>query len=481
MSDDTASGGSVPVAGTDDRGAVGGPATVAGADQAHGEPGAPATAPGTTTPGAHPRPTSRRARAALRRRGQRSTDRPRPAAAVPPEPPEDERRGRPVARRRGRRLRRRRRRVILGLGACTAAGLVLAVTGLTLVRTSTAGRYIEPSARPDEPGYQAHVVPTPTLAVVHRGPEGELAGLALLALRPGDDGGSILLVPPSTVVPFGETELTLDTAYWGGGPEATVASLERVLNADITESVDLDDERWAELVAPVAPLQLHLDAPVGRWEAGEVSLTADEVGEFLAARDDDETDLDRLDRAERFWTAWVDAVAGGGADAVPGEVEVGIGRFVRGLADGEAAPVALPVTAERREEQLIYRPDEQRVPEIVADVLPFPVSPRPGARPRIRLLNGTTDEGLTAMAARRLVRSGAEIAIVGNGPSFREATTRLIHRTPDRGDEARRMAAALGVGAVEEVPLDRGGIRALDDEIDVTVILGSDAGDLREG
>lgn len=368
------------------------------------------------------------------------------------------------------------------MGALTMVGTVLALGGVSLVRNSTAGRYVEPSAGPDEPGYQAFVVPTPTLAVVHPREDGSLAGIALLTLEAGEEGGAVVLVPPSALVESGgDDDLTFDDAFRSGGADATVGVLEALLAVDIAETVVVDDERWATLVDPVAPIRVDLRIPVDGFTPDEADLAPDDVGRFLAAVGDGETDLDRLERTAAFWSSWAAAVATGGDDAVPGEVDVGIGRFVRGFAVGDVATVALPVTEERDGDAIRFRPDDDRTAELVGRTIPYPVSPAPGARVRVRLLNGTTDPALTAAAARRLVGSGAEITIVGNGPSFDETTTRLVHRRPDRRDDAERLAEGLGVGEVEQMEAPGGGLAVQDEDVDVTVILGADARDRIEG
>lgn len=424
----------------------------------------------------HPRPSSRRGRAALRRRAALGTEDRSAAGELPAaRGPRDRRR-----RRGPRRLRRRRAGVLVAMGLLAAAGVALVLGAVSLVRDSTAGRYVEPTASPDEPGYQAYVEPTPTLAVVQPG-GGSLVGITLLSLNAGDEGGAAVLVPPSTVVPFEGAETTLADAYGRGGVEAAVGALEEMLVVDIAESVVVDDRRWASLVAPVAPVTVEPRGAVDGFPGGEVELAAGDVGRYLAALGDDETELDRLERAAGFWSSWVAAVGAGGDHAVPGEVEVGIGRFVRGFAAGDLTTAPLPVTEERDDGDVRWRPDRERTADVVSRTIPFPVSPAPGARVRVRLLNGTTDDTLTTAAARRLVRSGAEITIVGNGPSFSEATTRVIHRLPGQREAAERLGLALGVGDVEQVDAPRGGLAVPDEELDVTVILGADARDRIEG
>jgi hypothetical protein len=127
-----------------------------------------------------------------------------------------------------------------------------------------------------------------------------------------------------------------------------------------------------------------------------------------------------------------------------------------------------------------FRPDPTQVGEFVARTVPYPISPEPGARTRIRLLNGTGDPDLTARAARVLVGAGAEVVIAGNGQTFDESTTTFAYTGADHLPLATWLAAAFGGAEVEEVVSDGERPVASDEEIDVTVILGNDADDLME-
>jgi hypothetical protein len=360
------------------------------------------------------------------------------------------------------------------MGALTVAGVGLAAAGLSTVRNSTAGRY-EQAATPDDPGYQAHVVPTPTMAVLHRGADGDLTGAWLLALEP-DDGGSVIVVPPATVVPGGDT--TLAEVYRDQGADAAARALGAAITAAVAEHVEVDDTQWAQLVAPVGPVDVTIDDPIGEWPAGPVTLEPDAVGRFLSARADDETDLDRLDRQLLFWNAWLPLVSRGGSDALPGEVDSGIGRFVRGVAQGGGSAAALPVGREDRADGVRFRIDLGRVGDFVSRTVPYPTAAVPGGRIRVRLLNGTRDDDLTTLAARALVAGGAEISIAGNAATRDVTETSLVYTGRDREPLAVWLQTSLGGGRVDEVPAGQDEQVASDDEIDVTVILGDDAGDL---
>jgi LytR cell envelope-related transcriptional attenuator len=380
------------------------------------------------------------------------------------------------------RLRRRRRVLLAGIGMLTAAGVALAVAGVTLVRHSTAGRYIE-GAGPDDPGYEAFVVPTPVMALFQRGDDGELVGVAVLALESHDGNGSVVLVAPSTLAGAPGSESTLAATYRDGGAEGLAAVLADLLAMAIPEHLEVDDPRWASLVGPVAPVELQLDEPVGEWPAGDVSLTADDVGPFLAALAAGEDDADRIDRQEAFWTAWLPLVERAGDGAVPGEIDVGIGRFVRGLAEGEASIAPLPMAeaeVDGADAPTTFRVNGARLSEVMARAVPYPESPGPDRRIRVRLLNGTRDADLTSVAASRLVEGGAQISIVGNAASFDVPETHMTYGVDEERAKAEWLAAILGGVPIGEDPASQQVDDAddADEDIDVTVILGADARDL---
>ncbi|MFS8482638.1 MAG: LCP family protein [Acidimicrobiia bacterium] len=490
-----------PALGTD-----GAPAATAAPDAGVAEPeGAPVgvLAPGDgTTPATgpapvserrrHPRPTSRRGRAVARRAGRAGVAAWADGVAVAgggpgdggseraPAPAEAGAVGSGAARRRAaltpERLRRRRALVLGAMAGLTLGGVALAVVGVTEVRTSTAGRYQE-ELGPDDPGYEAYVVPSPTLAVLHRGADGSLVGAALIALAPEDHGGSVVVVPTSAVVVREGGEATIAEVYRTEGAEAAASAVGQAVTAAAAEHVEVDDARWRDLVAPVGGLEVSIDAPVGEWEAGRVELRPEDVGAFLAARAEGESELERVERQLQFWNAWLPQVAAGGEDVLPGEVETGIGRFVRGVARGEGSAAALPVVrdgaGEGEDER--FRTDAGRVHAFVSRAVPYPTSPVPGARVRVRLLNGTGDPSLTPRAARALVAGGAEVVIAGNTATPGVERTRILYLGEDRAHLARWIRANLDLGRVEETASGQDGRRVSDDEIDVTVVLGDDA------
>lgn len=365
------------------------------------------------------------------------------------------------------------------LVALLAAGLALTYTGTRIIRSSTEGEVIRPVEDPAAPGYEALVSSTPTLAVLHD-LEGELDAITVLTLPDPDHGGGGIVLVPTRVVDdlpvFGVT--VLQAAYdLGATPLVQAEMVGDLLGAGIDEVVVVDAERWAALVAPVAPLvvdnpdDLEVDGEE-RFPAGELELAAEDVGPYLEARADGQSDLARLYRHELVWRAWLAAVAEtGAAGAVPGEVESGLGRFVRDLSVGPLAVETLPVVRPPAEgdddEEPTFLPDVEGIEALVAELIPFPRSPRPGVRPRVRVLSGTSDVEAARRLAPQLPSLGLEVVIVGNARSLDHERTTIAHLGPAEEDEARAIRELLGTGEVLVDPQPS-------DVVEITVTLGAD-------
>lgn len=411
-----------------------------------------------------------------------------PALRNPPVQPPQRRQRRP--RRGGRRLRRARLLMVAALGVLVISGIGLVYLGTDRVWNSTAGSF-NPGLAPDEAGYRARVTPTPTLLLASIDADGGLAGLAVLALNTGDDGGgSVIVLPvgttsvpaPSSSVETGREE-TLHEAYVNRGEEGLHRAVETLLNATMDSMVVADDASWEALLDSVSPLSMTIPDPVGEgWSAGDVEVNADEAGEFLSTLVEGESEVNRVLRQEIFWRTWVDAVAVGGAEAVPGEAGTGLGGFVDSLAGGPLSvltPSVSPVDGVDEPDGGVQRlaVEADELAAMVSTEIPFPQEPRAGARVRIELLNGTSDAGLLLEASTPLVEAGGQIAITGNANSFGVQDTQILYAEERAREEAELVRDALGVGSIE---LREGAAPVVPEEdegerIDVTVVLGADA------
>ncbi len=372
------------------------------------------------------------------------------------------------------------------LAVLVLAGSGLAYTGTRLLRSSTTGEVLAPVVDPAAPGYEALVDPSPTLVVQHD-VDGELDSLTVLSLAtPDGDGGGVLFVPTRTLAELpmlGET--TVDAVYDPARPQVQADAVGHLLGVGMQESALVSDARWSDLVAPVAPIEIDnpneiVEDGEVRFEAGEIELEAADVGPYLRATVEGESDLARLFRHETFWSAWLDAVGADGSDgAVPGELDSGIGRFVRALARTEhdvdtlpveAVPgeaVAIDEAAEGAVDAPLFVPRSDQMRALVDRLVPLPLSPAPGVRARVRILNGTQDTDEAADVAGRLPPAGVSVSIVGNATTLDVEETTIEYVGEEFRDEAEAIASILGVGSVVEDTRPS-------DAVDITVTLGAD-------
>jgi hypothetical protein len=354
------------------------------------------------------------------------------------------------------------------LTAAVIAGGVLTYVGVETVRTSRDGKNVATVTDPSEPGFEAFLEPTPTLLVVH-GADSTLVSASLLTLNSGDVGGSILLIPPATRVGGEDDGFALGAvSAFAGSLEAIAPGVQSLLGVGITEVAVVDDARWAELVAPVAPITIENPDAVGEFPAGPLTLVADQVGAYLSARGDGESDMARLYRQQLFYEAWAAAVASS-ADpaAVPGELESGIGRFVRGLASGPRRVATLPVVETQTAGGTRTEVDPDAVGDLVSELVPFPTASRPGGRVRVRLLDGTGNPDHVMTTAPLVVPADSEIVVVGNADGFDYSSTEIRYHHPTFEPAAEALREALGAGKIVDDPRQT-------DAFDVTIVLGTD-------
>ncbi len=354
------------------------------------------------------------------------------------------------------------------LGAALLVGGALTFVGVQTLRDSSTGRRVA-SVDPSEPGFEGILETTPTLLVVHQH-DGALVSAALLALANDDAGGSVILLPPSVKVGDGADAATLAVTYaFGGTPEVMRGAGEAVAGVGVEDIVVVDDARWADLLRPVGSITIENPDDVPGFPVGTVSLGADQVGAWLEAHSSNEGELAQVYRQQLFWEAWIKAVAASSDPAVvPGELDSGLGRFVRGLAHGRLQVTTVPVTDVVDEAGNHVFPDDRAALErVITDLVPFPTGTELAPRTRVRLLDGTGDQQHVRQVAPTVVASTSTIVVVGNADAFDYGTTEIRYHQPGQRAAAERLRAALGVGRVIE------DIRPID-SFDVTIVLGTD-------
>lgn len=350
---------------------------------------------------------------------------------------------------------------------------VLAWVGFDAVLDTTAGRTVDPELDPDEPGYEAFLDSTPVALVVGTDEERALSWLAVLALGgAGEEGGSVVFVPPATVVDHPELgDLTLRAAWADGGRDRLVTAVGGLLRAGFGEVIVLDPPRIAELFGPLSPLSIRLSDELPGFDVGDVEVPAEDIPALLAVTARGESDLARMARHEDLWRAWLAAVsASDDPDVVPGEAATGIGRFVRGLAAGPTSFDVIPVTPEEDDDgEEVFDADADDVAALVSERIPFPVGPWPGARPRVRVLDAVGADGLALRVARDTVRAGAQVVVLGNADRFGAEASRVVYFDAGLTRSAEQIGEALAVDRVERLDGPNP-----NDLVDVTVVVGTD-------
>lgn len=358
-----------------------------------------------------------------------------------------------------------------------AAIPALGYAGLRVIRDSTAGDITVSDLRPTDPGYEAQVDPTPTAVLYQMDQDGVPSSATVMALSGADGGGVVIFVPLDTQVlepAFGVGRLR--GVY--GKPDGTDTGARRLatqigqlMNVGIEEPIEVTNAGLAQLAAPVAPIVIDnpdtLDLGYGiTLPAGRTELSGPVLGRYLEVLQPGESDLNRLNRHQLVWSAWLEQIAAAGVDgAVPGETATGIGRYLRTLASGPVTYHTLPVEPQGDGTFLV---DEVATNLLVTSTIPAPTGAVPGQRFTVRLLNGVAAEAIPSSVVKVVVGEGGAVTLVGNGPSFDRDETEVVYGNPDDASEARSLAEALG--ATGGVRLDR----EAPDTVDLTVILGRD-------
>lgn len=368
-----------------------------------------------------------------------------------------------------RRPARRSGVVLYGLATLVfLAGLVvLAWKGYQTSLKIRGGNELSQVTDPTKPGYEAQVRPTPTHLVITVDSAGAVVDLAMIVEGAGRKGGAVVLIPGVTVVQ-GEAEAqSLAKIAETQGMPAMVDAVEAVLGIGVTDAVVVDPVQLNALFEPSGPLTIdNADSLVRStgeaqkeivFPAGPLTLEPSQVSEYLSFVNQGESEVNRTVRAQVVWEAWLaqlgttpvsrpDTIV----DSVDGETQVDLGTLIDELAAGTVTFQQFPlerVPVPGTNGFAVYRPDEAEVVSLVSRLVPFPASAFPGQRPRVVVLNGTSDTDAALRAASPIVGAGGQIVVLGNASTFGLQSTKVEYHAPRHADAARRIAEALGVPA----------------------------------
>ena len=260
-----------------------------------------------------------------------------------------------------------------------------------------------------------------------------------------------------------------------GTTEAQAKGIAAQLGIGFSEVVALDDATLATFIKPLGTLQIDNPTDVTArsgetFAKGPLTLAPDQVEAYMGATDAGSSETARLARVQLVWQAWIAAIRGAKRPvvAVPGEVDAGLGRYLRGLAAGKDTEATLPVRpAEALNGVQTFDVDVPLSDLLLTNAVPFPVADAPGDRATTRVLNGAGPGTVPASILQRLTYAKSQINAIGNNDTFGvEKTTVRYSSAADKRFVVRIIAV---LGDVKVVHAPSGG-----DTTALTIVVGKD-------
>jgi anionic cell wall polymer biosynthesis LytR-Cps2A-Psr (LCP) family protein len=383
-----------------------------------------------------------------------------------------------------RRQRRRRRIQLTAVALAVLLALLVAVT----VRLAGSSTPPPPSVAPQERTQR-------TLLMQVQAPNGDAAVTALLAHDPASRAGSVVLVPPQTLVAVpGAGTLTVNRALRDAKADRTRQAVADALGVLVDGGWVLDQPTLVRLVDAVGGVPVDVDVPVMRQgqvvlQPGSQRLDGGDAVLLATYRAPDEQEQSRLTRVQHVLDALLQTLP---PDA--GKVQ----QLLDGLGTGSTPTVATPALADLLEglraddgaDALQYdslpvvpidtgsgavssaRVDPAATRAVVDRLLAQSVPP--GARDagnRVLVLNGVGTPGLGEQVRAALVPKGFVYVGSRNASRFGYAKTQVL--VPAQTSQAQalgaRVATALGLGPDVVRSTDQLGTVA-----DVVVLVGAD-------
>lgn len=367
--------------------------------------------------------------------------------------------------------------------AAGVAVLLLSQGGARTVLDSTAGEVVDVVQRPDEPGYEVFVWPTPTLLVAHTHDD-ILTGVTFMAQTDLERGGAAILLPADLIVFYdegaenagagaagrrndaggGDPPGQLLSLAWAEGGLARIEFLaENLFGFGFDEVIELTTDQLATVIGPVTPLPYLLaddlaartGIGVTTWlAAGRLDLDADTAARVYGFRNPGEADINRVERQRAMWTAWLGSIAR--ADD-PGAVVLpfrdGVWPFLKSLGLGsgvvETVPVQ-PVVLDPGTVPLYILGDEgsEWMAAKALDLVPWPIPAKSFVRPTVRLLDGIGDPAIRDDLVGDIVAAGGAVTVIGNAEEFGVARTVVAYHRPEMDWAAADLAGLLDVEPV---------------------------------
>jgi hypothetical protein len=347
---------------------------------------------------------------------------------------------------------------------------------------------------PAEPGYLADPLPTPVDAYVAVDDDGNYASSLLVVPDGSGAGGTV--VPIGTILAVGDPDAAeadpvtfIRDVYDAEGIEAFRSRLSSALGFSIGSVREVPFDALVELAdgEPVTvenPDNLIVPgdgegAGQVRYPAGTLTLQPEDIAEFLAFEGADDPAPNQQIRVSQVWEELLARADGRTHDdlargeSTDGAESPQFGEAVDILSAGEVSFDSVPVFRKPLPGSIIvvaWMVDEKYLGDFVSRVVPLPVSPVPGSRTSVAILNGTSDPDAVSAAVPKVVSAGGEVSVVGNADSFDVTSTSVEYLYPEAREAAVAVAEALGVTASEGSAAEASELEG----VSVKVVLGSD-------
>jgi hypothetical protein len=206
---------------------------------------------------------------------------------------------------------RRRRRLIAAVTSSVLTVIALPgglVLGANSLLNETGGNKVTSEAT-------AVIPETPVELLVVTNSRNEVASLAVVAIAPGNKGGTIVSVPigASADTAKGEAPRRIVDLYATGGLEAVRTDVENLLNIAIVTADELTEAELATALGPVGNQSITLPqpvvdaavgaAPVTVLQAGSITVSPAQIAAGLAATQAAVPEATRLPQVKALWTA----------------------------------------------------------------------------------------------------------------------------------------------------------------------------------
>ena len=206
---------------------------------------------------------------------------------------------------------RRRRRLIAAVTSSVLTVIALPgglVLGANSLLNETGGNKVTSEAT-------AVIPETPVELLVITNARNEVASLALLAVAPGNGGGTIVSIPvgASADIAKGETPRRIADLYATGGVNAVKTDVENLLNITIPLVDELSATELASVLGPVGNQSVTLPqpvvdagtgtAPVTVLQAGSITVSPAQIAAGLASTQVGTAEAIRLPQVKALWTS----------------------------------------------------------------------------------------------------------------------------------------------------------------------------------